>query len=83
MTKENLKNILTSVRDMINRSRIAYKDYLGDGKYEIKQLDDALIPNTIQRVEGDVIIPSSTADSTKKFKITVDDSGTISATEVT
>ena len=31
----------------------------------------------------DIILQSSTADSTKKFKITVDDSGTISATEVT
>ena len=31
----------------------------------------------------DVIIQSSTEGSTKKFKITVDDSGTISATEVT
>lgn len=30
-----------------------------------------------------VILPSSTEGSTKKFKITVDDSGTISATEVT
>ena len=30
MTKANLKNILTVVRDMINRSRIAYKDYLGE-----------------------------------------------------
>ena len=30
-----------------------------------------------------VVISSSTANSTKKFKITVDDSGTISATEVT
>ena len=30
-----------------------------------------------------LIIPSSTEGSTKKFKITVDDSGTISATEVT
>ena len=30
-----------------------------------------------------LILYSSTADSTKKFKITVDDSGTISATEVT
>ena len=29
------------------------------------------------------VLPSSTANSTKKFKITVDDSGTISATEVT
>ena len=33
-------------------------------------------------VDG-VIISSSTPDSTKKFKITVDDSGTIKATEVT
>ena len=33
-------------------------------------------------VVDDVIISSSTPDSTKKFKITVDDSGTISATEV-
>ena len=31
----------------------------------------------------DIILQSSTAGSTKKFKITVDDSGTISATEVT
>ena len=30
-----------------------------------------------------VIIPSSTEGSTKKFKITVDDSGTITATEIT
>lgn len=35
-------------------------------------------------VEGKaLILPSSTTDSTKKFKITVDDRGTISATEVT
>lgn len=32
---------------------------------------------------SDVIIPSSTAGSSKKFKITVNDSGTITATEVT
>lgn len=49
----------------------------------IKQVDSLLIPDSIQRVGGDVIIPSSTPDSTKKFKITVDDTGAISATEVT
>ena len=49
-----------------------------------------LIKETITPMSADfmpvvdgVIISSSTADSTKKFKITVDDSGTISATEVT
>ena len=31
----------------------------------------------------ELYLKSSTADSTKKFKITVDDSGTLSATEVT
>lgn len=30
-----------------------------------------------------IILPSTTANSTKKFRITVDDTGTISATEVT
>lgn len=34
-------------------------------------------------VLSDVVVPSSTSGSTKKFKITVDDTGTISATEVT
>lgn len=34
-------------------------------------------------LDGTFIIPSSTAGSQKKFKITVDDAGTITATEVT
>ena len=51
--------------------------------HELKQLDEKYIPSTIQRVGDDLILLSSTADSTKKFKITVDDSGTLSATEVT
>ena len=51
--------------------------------HELKQLDEKYIPSTIQRVGDDLILFSSTAGSTKKFKVTVDDSGTISATEVT
>ena len=37
---------------------------------------------TLMQIDG-LTIKSSTTDSTKKFKITVDDSGTLSATEVT
>ena len=38
----------------------------------------------LQRVdEGEIIITSSTAGSTKKSKLMVDDTGTVSATEVT
>ena len=50
---------------------------------EARRLPDICIGENIQRVGDDVIIQSSTPDSTKKFKITVDDSGTISATEAT
>ena len=50
-----------------------------DGNTEtIKKLDEKFMPDM-----NSVILNSSTSSSTKKFKITVDDSGTISATEVT
>lgn len=39
--------------------------------------------NDIVFTKSTITIPSSTPNSTKKFKITVDDTGTISATEVT
>lgn len=45
---------------------------------EIKTLDEKFLPT----VSG-LIVKSSTAESTKKFRITVDDSGTLKATEVT
>lgn len=56
----------------------------------VHPFDDKCIPNTIARkaeldsriTEKEVILASSTTDSTKKFRITVDDTGTIKATEV-
>ena len=51
-----------------------------DGNIEtIKTIDPKYIPSEL----NEVILPSSTPSSTKKFKITVNDSGTISATEIT
>ncbi len=41
------------------------------------------MPNAIANGGKELILTSSTADSTKKFKITVDDSGTLTATETT
>ena len=43
----------------------------------VHKIDEKYLPDT-----HSVILPSSTEGSTKKFKITVDDSGTISAVEV-
>lgn len=48
-------------------------------QYSGEQIDQAVG----DVLNGDFIIPSSTSGSQKKFKITVDDAGTITATEVT
>ena len=45
-------------------------------------LDEKYIPSSIQRVGYDVILNSSTEGSEKKFRITVDDTGTLTATAV-
>lgn len=51
-----------------------------DGNIEtIKTIDPKYIPSEL----NEIVLPSSTSGSSKKFKITVDDSGAISATEVT
>ena len=51
-----------------------------DGNIEtIKTIDPKYIPSEL----NEIILPSSTSGSSKKFKITVNDTGTISATEVT
>lgn len=46
---------------------------------QVKKMDEKYLPESVERV----VVRSSTPDSTKKFKLTVDDNGTISATEVT
>lgn len=48
-----------------------------------KPLSYSLLPDTVLRQGDDILIKSSTYGSTKKFKITVDDTGTLKATEVT
>ena len=51
---------------------------LGLYNRNIITLDEKYLPDAV----GSIVVRSSTENSTKKFKITVDDSGTISATEV-
>ena len=59
--------------------------YTHKDKMPFKLIEETITPMSadFMPVVDDIIISSSTAGSTKKFKITVDDSGTISATEVT
>ena len=57
MTKENLKNILTAVRDMIMRNRVAYKDYLG----EVTETKTMKILENVVLAEGQMMLPVADA----------------------
>ena len=59
--------------------------YLSSGNMIIRETELATLNGHVKAMieASEYIIPSSTSGSTKKFKITVDDTGTISATEVT
>ena len=59
--------------------------YLSSGNMIIRETEIATLNGHVKAMieASEYIIPSSTEGSTKKFKITVDDTGTISATEVT
>lgn len=48
-------------------------------EYSNEQMDEAVG----DVLTGTFIVPSSTSGSSKRFQISVDDSGTVSATEVT
>ena len=74
----------TYVMHMVEGSATVYvssiykQDETGIVPIPAEYIDDA-----IQRVGAEVIIPSSTPGSTKKFRVTVDDSGALTATEAT
>ena len=89
MSLDNLKTILNAIKylltDYPKKKDIPTKlpnpnplNFTGavTGSYDGSEALTVEIPETL-------ILHSSTADSTKKFKITVDDAGTLSATEVT
>lgn len=71
----------------ITDTEIVYKRTLEDGNwfgFKLSAVDGSPSKNGfIKGVSKELILSSSTADSTKKFKITVDDNGTLSAVEVT
>ena len=53
------------------------------GYFKFNSLPICLLPKGIQRVGDPIYLLSSTKNSTKQFRITVDDTGTLKATEVT
>ena len=89
MSLDNLKTILNAIKYLLtnypkkkdiptklpNPNPLTFTGAVA-GSYDGSEALTVEIPETF-------ILHSSTAGSTKKFKITVDDSGTLSATEVT
>lgn len=87
-TKASSNNQHVQGQYNIEDSSNTYADIIGNGTTKkrsnaatVDWSGNAWYAGTIEGTA--LILPSSTANSTKKFKITVDDSGTISATEVT
>ena len=70
--------------DPIKREEYAMLHATNSLMFKTKKANENMVSRKVV-LEGDkeIVLSSSTAESTKKFKITVDDSGTISATEVT
>ena len=69
-----------STQDMVGVHELSIK---ARSMGEVVPVPEECIPETIQRVGDNVIIKSSTPNSTKLFKITVTDDGVVTATEVT
>ena len=68
-----------------NASEVYNKLELSDGlTFTTKNAnEDAVRQKVVLEGDKEIILSSSTSGSTKKFRVTVDDSGTLSATEVT
>lgn len=85
------KGNIYNLESVDTNSTSIYFSGVADGSYrriKITQgadgLDDTVVMDKVIELENSsLILNSSTADSTKKFKITVDDSGTLSAIEIT
>lgn len=71
-----------------NNTKYLYIEANADGEINVTKRDSGLssggdTTTLFKNGDDSMILKSSTANSTKKFKITVDDSGTLKATEVT
>ena len=86
MATNAMKNMFTSTGGTFTGTpAINTTYYLSSDNMIVRETDIATLNGYVGSMidTAEYIIPSSTSGSTKKFKITVDDSGTISATEVT
>lgn len=73
-----------SDRDPFNREEYDRLDPINGLSFTTKKAnEDSFTRKVVLEGDNEIVLSSSTSGSTKKFKITVDDSGVLSATEVT
>ena len=58
-----MNSLLSAVKAFVLKSRPAYKDYLGNGKYDVKKLPDECVPDS---VNDKIRSAQSTADALKE-----------------
>ena len=55
-----MNGMLSAIKAFVLKNRPAYKDYLGNGKYDIKKLPEECVPDSIN---DNIIMAQSTADA--------------------
>ena len=58
-----MNSLISAIKAFVLKSRPAYKDYLGNGKYDVKKLPEECVPDSVNDKIRSVL---STADSLKK-----------------
>lgn len=83
-TESDLGELINAIAEKIEDDPIAKQESIGDlDNLETTAKDNVVNAiNELAAIPTEITIKSSTAESTKKFKITVVDDGTISATEI-
>lgn len=69
-----MNGLLSAIKAFVLKSRPAYKDYLGNGKYDIKKLPEECVPDSVNGKIGMAQSTANKAQSTaNKAQITADD----------
>ena len=66
-----MNSLISAIKAFVLKSRPAYKDYIGNGKYDIKKLPEECVPDS---VDAKIRTVKSTVDAvTKEYSVSLDE----------
>ena len=65
-----MNSLISAIKAFVLKSRPAYKDYLGNGKYDIKKLPEECVPDSVTLPKdgnpGDILVKTETGSAWEK-----------------